>query len=170
MGSDTGSHTMFGELHDLLRFPQHHHLHLWSFLRLLLFRRREFQITKRGCSGGFTITCPTILEMMPFSPPFPFHLPLSFFSRHLNVIGQLAALMYLKDESKSHSQFSLTINNWLCTAKWKSSLTEADALYSAYVSNAHETDWRVGHITQGGCKRQMLQSLFANCERQWNTW
>ena len=126
--------------------------------------------TKRRCSGGFKIACPNILDMMAFLPPFPFHIAAELLLGTLEGAGQLAAVKYLKDESKPQSQFSLTIDNWLYIAKWKSSFAEVDALYSAYVSNAKESDWRVHHMAQGGCKRQMLQSLFANCQRQWNTW
>ena len=30
--------------------------------------------TKRRCSGGFKISCPNILDMIAFLPPFAFHL------------------------------------------------------------------------------------------------
>ena len=51
--------------------------------------------------------------MMAFLPPFPFHIAAGLLIGRLEGAGQLAAVKYLKGESKSQSQFSLTMDNTL---------------------------------------------------------
>ena len=126
--------------------------------------------TKRRCSGGFKMACPNILDMIAFLPPFAFHLSAELLLEKLEAAGQISAFKSLKVDIRTKSQFAMFLVDGLIRAKWNSSFLDLEPLYTSYVSNAKEADWRVDHIAQGARKKQMLESLIHNCTRQWTTW
>ena len=81
--------------------------------------------TKARCSSGFKNAVPTMMDLIAFLPPFPFHISASLLLDELAEAEQVSAVKYLKGELKSPSQFSLiTDENGMYNAKWKSSFKE----------------------------------------------
>ena len=60
--------------------------------------------------------------------------------------------------------------NEMLSAKWASSYDDCSPFFTCFAPNVVESSWRVDHLAQGETKKQMMKSLFAGLQRQWNTW
>ena len=107
--------------------------------------------------------------MIAFLPPFDFHIAAARLLQQLTHANTLAAAL-LTGVTRTKSPFRFTRRNEMLSAKWVSSHDDCSPFFTCFAPNVVESSWRVDHLAQGETKKQMVKSLFAGLQRQWNTW
>ena len=109
--------------------------------------------------------------MIAFLPPLAFHVAVIAMLEELEAAGQSKVVKYLKGEIQGKSQYSLVKDgNGLYTARWKSSYHEVSAFYSAFLSNAQESEWAVDHLSHSKTKTKIISFVFKALQTQFESW
>ena len=117
------------------------------------------------CSGGFKAACPTLIDIVVFSPPVAFHIAAGLLLQPLTHVSRTSAVALLFDETRTKSPFRFTTRNEMLSAKWVSSHDDCSPFLTCFAHNVVESSCWVRHLAQDETKKQMVRSLFAGLQR-----